>query len=96
MRLDDRAAKVVAEWIADEHRGAWTYFDTPVRSALVDAGIMAHVRTARSADDGTPFTAADLIEFRDRIVALLAAGVGRGHRRIRLHVYTPNDGDHTT
>jgi hypothetical protein len=87
VRLDDRAAKAVAEWIAGEHRGAWAYFDTLVRSALVDAGIMAHVRAARSADDDTPFTAADLTGFRDRIVALLAAGVGRGHRRIRLHVF---------
>jgi len=82
MILNDRAVVMVATQIAEGCANElWSHVTAPLQKALIDAGIMAHVTAAWSADADKAFTAADLVNFRQRVVELLAAGVGRGHRR---------------
>lgn len=86
MRLDQRAVRDVAKGFLEENRHTWHAFGPSIQNALIDAAVMAHVRAAWSADADKPFTAAELINFRDRVVEALAAGPGRGHHRMTFKV----------
>jgi hypothetical protein len=92
LRFDGSAARDVAIALVEGDAGRiWFCVGAPIRSALIDAGIMAHVRAVRGAwsddDADKPFTAGDLIAFRDRVVKVLAAGVARrGRMKVALKV----------
>ncbi len=69
MRTDDRAVRDIARAFAAGRGRAWAW--TTLREEVVDAEVMDHLRSARSADARSP-TLDEIFDFRARLVAALA------------------------
>lgn len=74
-RFSEEAVKNCAKSAIARFRATWTCFGDEIRDALLDSSIMDSVRWADSADSTFSFTASELIDFRARVVEVLAAGV---------------------
>lgn len=91
MRTDATTIRTIArEFASSSLAKLWNFVTTDVRGALVDSLVMNHLRMADAADNGTPHTPAEIIEFRDRLVAQLEAGIPRGSAgRLRFLLESP-------
>ena len=79
MRTDKDTVRTLArEFARSRMADAWFAFSSDVRSALLDAAIMDHVRMAAACDADKPMTPSELVEFRRDFARELHRGVPRG------------------
>jgi hypothetical protein len=77
------------EFAASDSRHSWHLFGPVIRNALIDAYLMQEIRWMYSADSERALTPAEIIEFRDAMVARLAEGVvpaGKRNFKIALKI----------
>ena len=78
MRMgDDEIKRIVREFALSWRGTIWNDLHHRLRSDMVDGAIMEHVRMAAAVEADAPFTASDLVGFRSRLIARLAAGIPR-------------------
>lgn len=75
-RFSDQHVLDIAQRFADSRwASVWMLFGEDIRGAIIDSIIMTEMRIADCADSKLTFTATDVIDLRERVVAALSAGV---------------------
>jgi hypothetical protein len=72
MRHDtDTLKRLAREFTSNWRADIWNPMGRAVQDALVDSYVMDHVRMAAAVNADLPMTPADLVDFRERLVAAM-------------------------
>ena len=71
----EHVEQVARDFAASRMIHSWGMFGSEIKHAIIDSGVMREMRYAEIATDASPFTAAEIIAFRDAITKKLAEGV---------------------
>jgi hypothetical protein len=81
--------EVARAFATDSRIHVWGMFGAEIREAIIDSAVMREMRYAEIATDTAPFTAAEIIAFRNAVMKRLAEGVvpaGSRGMKIRFEV----------